>query len=83
MDEEQMKKRLHQFAEGLTDLDTTDKRFAAHTFETDYLRHVEVVYAAGRFWVTVTNTHNGQEIALRLTPDQARDMALMLLPPTS
>lgn len=81
MDEEQMRKRLHQFVDGLTDIDTTDKRFAQYTFETDYLRHVEVVYAAGRVWITITNTHTGQEIALRLTPEQARDMALMMLPP--
>lgn len=80
MDEEQ-KKRFHQFVEGLADVDTTDKRFAIHTFETEYARHVEVVYAAGRVWVTITNTYTGQAIALRLTPDQARDMALMMLPP--
>lgn len=76
-----MKKRLHQFVEGLADLNTTDKRFAMDSFETDYLRHIEVVYAAGRVWITITNTYNGQEMALRLTPDQARNMALMMLPP--
>ena len=82
MDEAE-RERLRALLASIVDLDLDDWRTQRVEITTEYAREIEIVFAEGRFWITIRNTADGSEMCVRLNQEQARRMALGLIPPVS